>query len=334
MPKKKRLIIGVDLGGTKIEAAIVRDGHILASKKTKTQADQGVDSVIDRIEKTVRAAMKKADRTMAEVLALCIGAPGAVDHHTGIVHDAPNLGWQDVLLGEILQQRLGLPVLVDNDVNIGLVGEHVYGAGRGTLHMAGIFVGTGIGGGFIMDGKPYYGARGAAGEIGHIIVSPHGRRCRCGREGCVEAYASKTAMEAMVREQIDAGRHSIVLDLMRQKDKDGLTSSVVADALAAQDAVMAEVVQTAQYYLGLLTANLVNAFDPEVVVFGGGLATRLGESFLEPIARTARQHYLQQQGAERIRIVPAFLGDHAGTIGAATVAKRRLQGTTTALRKA
>ena len=318
------IIIGVDLGGTNIEAAIVQAGKVLASKKKKTKANEGAATVIDRIEATVRKAMRKADCDQQAITAVCIGAPGVIDVTAGVVRNAPNLGWKDVPLGEQLQQRLGLPVLVDNDVNIGLVGEHVYGAGQGTLNMAGIFVGTGIGGGLIIEGKPYQGARGAAGEIGHMIVSPHGRRCRCGREGCVEAYASKTAMEAMAREKIEAGRKSIVFDLMKEKNKDRLTSSVIADALDEQDGVMEEVIQTAQYYLGLLTANLVNAMDPELIVYGGGLVERLGEPFLEPVARTARENYLLQDDAERIRIVPAALGDDAGPIGAAAVARRHL----------
>jgi len=138
----------------------------------------------------------------------------------------------------------------------------------------------------------------------------------------VEAYSSKTAMEAMVREKIDEGRQSIVLDVMRDKDKDGLTSSVIEKALEEKDEVMGEVVRTAQYYLGLLTADVVNAFDPEVIVFGGGVVERLAESFVNPIALTAREHFLRREGAERIRIVPAALGDHAGTIGAAVVAQR------------
>jgi glucokinase len=324
MPTKDAVFIGVDLGGTNIEAAAVRHGEVLARKKTKTRPEKGFDSVIGRIEKTARKVMKKMDATPSDFAGLCIGAPGAVDPSTGIVRAAPNLDWKDVPLGEELRRRLGLPVVVENDVNIGLLGEHVYGAGRGALHMVGIWVGTGIGGGLIINGQLVNGWRGAAGEIGHIVVQPHGRRCGCGREGCVEAYASKTAMMAMIEEAIEGGRKSVVPDIMADKGKRRMTSSVVEAALEAEDEPMMEAVETAQFYLGLLTANLVNVLDPQVIVFGGGLVERLGRSFVEPVARTARTYYLQQQNAEQIRILPSVLGDDAGPVGAAVAAYRHL----------
>ena len=324
MNKREPTFIGVDLGGTNVEAALVCDGEVLTSKKKKTKAYKGVDTVIDRIEKTVRKACGKMDADPDDFEALCIGAPGAVDPSTGVVHDAPNLGWSDVPLGEMLQDRLGLPVVVDNDVNIGVIGEYVYGAGQGALDMVGIWVGTGIGGGIIIDGKPHQGWRGAAGEIGHTVVNPYGRMCGCGREGCVEAYSSKTAMYAMVKEQMERGRDSIVPQIMEDKGKRKMSSSVIEDALEAGDALMAEALETAQFHLGLLTANLVNILDPQVVVFGGGLVERLGQSFIDPIARTARTHFMQQEDAEKVRIVPSVLGDHAGPVGAAVVAYRHM----------
>lgn len=319
------LIIGVDLGGTNVEAAAVRGGEILASKKKKTRASKGVDVVIKRIGKTVRKVMDKMDKEASDYSALCIGAPGAVDTAAGVVHSAPNLNWTDVPLGERLEDDLGMPVIVENDVNIGLLGEHVYGAGKGSLNMLGIFVGTGIGGGMVINGTPHYGWRGVAGEVGHVVVQPRGRKCGCGRRGCVEAYASKTAMEAIIREEMEKGRSTEVFDIMEDKGKNKLTSSVIEASLEAGDALMEEAIQNAQYYLGLLTANLVNVLDPEVIVFGGGVVERLGQDFIDPIGRTARQHYLQREGAEKIRLVPAALGDDAGPVGAAVVARRRLQ---------
>ena len=319
------IILGADLGATNVEVAAVRDGEVLAASKTKSRPKEGVDAVLDRIESTVRDVIDDMSAESSDFAAMCIGAPGTVERKTGIVRAAPNLGWNNVPLGDELHDRLGLPVMVANDVNIGVLGEHVYGAGKGALNMVGIFVGSGIGGGVIIDGTLHEGWRGAAGEIGHMVVQPQGRPCGCGRLGCVEAYASKTAMEAIIREEMERGRTTDVFDIMEAKGKRKLTSSVIEASLEAEDALMEEAMQQAQYYLGLLTANLVNVLDPEVIVYGGGVVERLGESFIKPIARTARSHFLQRRDAERIRLVPSALGDDAGPVGAAVVAQRQLR---------
>jgi glucokinase len=323
MDTKKQTFIGVDLGGTNIEAAAVRDGQVLASKKISTKAKKGAEVVIRRVEKVTRAIMKKIDAQDGDIPALCIGAPGAVDLETGVVRVAPNLDWQDVPLASILNDKLGIPVFVENDVNIGVAGEHAYGAGAGAEHMVGVFVGTGIGGGVILNGEMYHGSRGAAGEIGHMVVKPNGRPCGCGKQGCVEAYASKTGMLKAIQEELAKGRESVLADVIDQNSLI-LPSSQIADALDAGDDLMTEVLQEAQIYLALLTANLVNTLDPEVIVFGGGLVEQLGDPFLQPIRETARGYYLQQTDAEKIKILPSSLGDHAGTIGAAVIAHQRI----------
>jgi len=324
MRKKDGVFIGVDLGGTNIEAAAVQGGQILASKKVKTKAKKGAKGVIKRVEKVSRTVMKRLDAQPDDFKALCIGAPGAVVLETGVVSSAPNLDWEDVPLAAKLKDRLGIPVFVDNDVNIGVAGEHAYGAGSGVEDMVGIFVGTGIGGGVIINGNMYYGSRGAAGEIGHMVVVPNGRACGCGKRGCVEAYASKTAMLKVIQEQLAQGRKSVLAEMVDQSSL-VLPSSQIAEALDAGDELMTEVLREAQFYLALLTANLVNILDPDVIVFGGGLVEQLGDPFLQPIRETAREYYLQQTDAEKIRILPSLLGDDAGTIGAAVVAQQRLR---------
>lgn len=318
------LYLGVDLGGTNIEAAAVQAGKVLASKKTSTQAAKGPDIVIGRIEKVVRQVTEKLGKPISQFKALCIGAPGAVNLKTGMVNDAPNLDWNDVPLGGKLKRELGIPVFVDNDVNVGVAGEHAHGAGQGARDMVGVFVGTGIGGGIIINNQLHYGGRGSAGEIGHMVIIPDGRTCGCGKKGCVEAYASKTAIAAAIREQISLGRDCFLENSLKKDKNRPLSSSLIEDALLAGDQVTREVINNAQYYLGLLTANLVNILDPEVIVFGGGLVEQLGDDFLKPIRKTAINHYLQQIDADRIKIVTAALGDHAGTIGASVVAQRRL----------
>jgi len=323
MGESEGIFIGVDLGGTNIEAAVLQNGRILASKKIKTKAEKGPEAVINRIEKVIRAAVGQVDAKPKDFQALCIGAPGAVELETGLVRKAPNLDWIDIPLAAPLEDRLGLPVFVDNDVNIGTAGEHAFGAGRGAKDMVGIFVGTGIGGGIILNGKLHYGSRGAAGEIGHMVVEPNGRLCGCGKRGCVEAYASKTAMLKAIQEQLANGRESILSEWI-EKDQLVLPSSLVEEALSYGDELMTEILQEAQFYLALLTANLVNVLDPDVIVFGGGLVEQLGEPFVQPIRKMAVPYYLQGADADRIRILPAALGDDAGTIGAAVVAQSRL----------
>lgn len=322
-PGSDPVFTGIDLGGTSIHAAAVRAGSILAKAGGKTPRDAGVDETLALISGLVDELRGGLDEP-SSLQGVCIGAPGAVDPQTGVVRNAPNLGWSNVPLADELSARVGLPVVVDNDVNVGAVGEHVHGAGKGCGLMAAIFVGTGVGGALTLDGRVQRGFRGAAGEFGHMLAVPDGRRCGCGRCGCFEAYTSKTAMEAMVRERVARGRTSSVLDIMAAKGKTRISSSVITAALAEGDPLMGEVMREAQHHLAVLVANLVNAVDPEVVVFGGGLVARMGDRFVDPIAREARAGFLQQDGAHRIRIVPGTLGDEAGTVGAAAVAERRL----------
>jgi glucokinase len=313
---------GIDLGGTSIHAAAVRKGTILLEAGCKTPVGQGPDAVVEAIAGLFDELYRgTGDGTRLE--GACVGAPGGIDPVTGIVHHAPNLGWSDYPLADRLSSRVELPVVVENDVNIGAIGEHRHGAGRGTHHMVALFVGTGLGGALIIDGKPLRGFRGVAGEVGHKIAVPGGRPCACGRAGCFEAYTSRTAMEALVRERLAEGRKSVVPEIMAQKGKTRMSSSVVEAALDQGDALMTEVLAEAQGHLATLVANLVNTVDPEMVVFGGGLVARLGDRFVAPIARQARPGFLSQKDAERIRIVPAELGDHSGTIGAAVVAAER-----------
>ncbi len=321
------LVIGFDLGGTKMHAAAVDgDGHVVHSERQKTIAADGVDAVIDRMIGLCTRVRSQLDSRAADVTALCVGVPGGVDDEHGIVDTAPNLGWSHVPLAERLSSALGLPVFLDNDVRVAVVGEHAYGVGKGTRTMVGIFVGTGIGGGVITDGHRLEGGRGVAGEIGHMTLLPHGPRCRCGKRGCAEALASRTAMGREVRRLVKRGWESRVPRLMKRADTEVLTSSVIEKALDIDDEVMRKVVKEAQYYLGLLAGSVANLLDPEVVVIGGGVAERLGERFVEPIRAHAYKHLLVQRDRDRVRIVATELKDLAAPLGAAFVARQRLHG--------
>ncbi|MBN1657881.1 MAG: ROK family protein [Anaerolineae bacterium] len=317
-------VIGMDLGGTKILAAIVdAEGHIVAEAKNKTRADQGPDKVIDRLAQTASEAVEKAGLSWHQIAAIGVGAPGPIDPEAGIVYTPPNLpGWEQVALGPRLSEKLGVPVCVENDVNLGTLGEYTFGAGRGTRDMVGVFVGTGIGGGLILEGKLRAGARSAAGEIGHMTLMAGGPLCGCGRHGCAEALASRTAIERDIEIGLSAGRESLIPQLT-EGGKKPINSSVLANALHQGDPLVTEIMDRAQWYLGLLTASIVNILDPQVVVFGGGVVESLGQEFVDPIAATARQHFILQAGASEVRIVPSELGDHAGVLGAAVHARQK-----------
>jgi glucokinase len=316
-------VVAMDLGGTKILAAIVdAEGQIVAEAKRATKATEGPDTVIERMAQTARKAARQAGIDWSAIAGVGVGAPGPIDPESGMVYNPPNLpGWDEIALGPRLSEALGVPVYLENDVNLGTLGEYALGAGRETKDMVGIFVGTGVGGGLILDGELRSGFRHAAGEVGHMIVLADGPVCGCGKRGCLESVASRTAIERDIRLGIAAGRKSVVAKLVREKGR--LTSGVIARALRDGDPLTVEVIRRAQWYLGLLTASIVNLIDPEMIVFGGGVVEALGREFLPPIRVTARQYYIQQAGAERVRIVSAKLGDHAGVLGAAVLARRR-----------
>lgn len=322
----ERVFVGVDLGGTSLTAAVVAaDGRVLGKVKHKTRAARGVDDVIARLASAVREAMVAASVGQGGVAGVGVGVPGPLDASAGVVHRCPNLGpgWEELPLAERLGEALGLPVAIENDVKVGAVGEHTYGAGQGAQDMMAIFVGTGIGGGLILDGRLRAGARNSAGEVGHMVLLPDGPLCGCGQRGHAEALASRTAIERDVREAMRGGRPSMAAELLGANQARPMTANIIGQALERGDAVVAEAVQRAQHYLGLLVSACVNLVDPEVVVIGGGLPERLGEPYLDAVRAVARQHFVNQSGAERVRIVPAALGDLSGAIGAAVVARRR-----------
>lgn len=322
----ERIAVGVDLGGTSLlAAAVADDGRVLGRAKRKTRAERGAKEIIKRLEESIREALAAASLGPEDAAAVGVGVPGPLDPSTGLVHCCPNLGpsWDNLPLAELLGEALGMPVTVENDVNVGAVGEYTYGAGRGARDMLAIFVGTGIGGGLILDGRLRQGARFSAGEVGHMVVQAGGPACGCGQRGHAEALASRTAIERDVRAAIRGGRPSIVSELMDLDNGRLMTAGIIAQAVQRGDAVVIEAMRDAQHYLGLLISACVNLLDPEVIVVGGGLTERMGDAYLEPVRAVARQHYVNQSDAERVRIVQAALGDLSGAIGAAVVARQR-----------
>jgi glucokinase len=319
----KRILVGVDLGGTSLLAVATNaKGKILGRKKRKTNAEEGASAVLKRIERTIRDAVHQAGAKMSNVRTIGIGAPGPLNPKTGVILHAPNLGptWNDLPLAAHLRKKMGCPVYLGNDVNVGAIGEHALGAGRGYKNLVAIFVGTGIGGGLILNNRLYRGVRYTAGELGHMVLQAGGPVCGCGKHGCAEAVASRTAIERDIRAQIAAGDKSVIPALLEKSGQDTITSSVIEKALDADDPVVGRVMAQAEYYMGLLVANIVNMLDPEVIVLGGGVVERLDERYLEPVRETAERYYLNQEDRSKIHIVTTKLRGYAGVLGAATMA--------------
>jgi glucokinase len=317
------LVIGIDLGGTKISTALVNgDGKIIAQDYRETQAIAGPQVVVGRALDSAREVMAQAEVEQSQVAAVGIGAPGSVDIKTGVVVAPPNLpGWDRVPLRQLVEDGLGIKAFLENDANAAALGEHRLGAGRGTEHMIYVTVSTGIGGGLILDGRLYHGVSGMAGEIGHITVMPYGPLCGCGNRGCLEALASGTAIAREARERVVRGVPTLMADLA-EGDLERITAKLVAEAARQGDVEAQEIIDQAMRYLGVGMANLANLFNPQLIVIGGGL-TNIGELLFGPVRRVVDQRAFRAQ-SQALRIVRAELGDDVGVLGAAAVALAQL----------
>lgn len=316
---EKHLVISIDLGGTKISTALVDgDGKIIAQDYRETLAAEGPDTVIERMLDAARDIIADTGMSPSQVAAVGIGAPGPLDIDAGVVISPPNLpGWDRIPLKQIIEDGLGITAFLENDANAAALGEHRFGAGQGADHMIYVTVSTGIGGGLILDGKLYHGANGMAGEIGHMTLIPDGPRCNCGNYGCVESLASGTAIARQARKRVIYGVPTLIADLA-QGDPDLITAKMVTEAAAQGDAEAQEIIAEAMEHLGIAMASLVNAFNPQLIVIGGGL-TNIGEQLFEPVRHVIAQRAFSA-AAEVVRVVPAELGDDVGVLGAAAVA--------------
>ncbi len=311
----------VDLGGTKLLCAVTDvQQRVLASAKVSTDVTGGPDAIIRQMAKGIRRAVKKAELRLKDISAVGACVPGPADPASGVVTRAVNLNWESpVPLAHKLGRALkGLPVIIENDVNAGTYGEWVAGAAQGKQDVIGIFVGTGIGGGIVLDGKLRRGPRFIAGEVGHIILKVDGPLCSCGNSGCAEALASRSALERTAWAALQAGRTSLVTEMMHAKGRRRMTSGIISQAYQAGDPLMVELIEDMAFYLGLLTASLVNVIDPQMVVFGGGVVEKMGEDLLA-LVRAATFGKLMSR--EEFSIRAARLDDLAGVIGAAALAR-------------
>lgn len=315
-----QFVMGVDLGGTKILTALAgMDGQVLAEVKVPTEAFEGQQHVIGQIVRSVGNVLQAGGVKPEQVLALALGAPGPLDTVQGIIHFAPNLAWHDLPIRQVLEQRLSIPVLLENDANLAALGEHIYGAGRGEDNMVYITVSTGIGGGLILGGRLYRGSTDGAGEVGHMTVFADGPLCGCGNRGCLEALASGTAIARDARELAACGRGEQIL-AAAGGDPAGITAVTVAAAAAAGDPAAKSIIARAARYLGIGIANVINLLNPSLVVLGGGVMD-IGELVWQNLQLEVRARALEAAG-KSARITRAELGGRAGVMGAIALALR------------
>ncbi|MGH2783655.1 MAG: ROK family glucokinase [Actinomycetota bacterium] len=307
--------IGVDVGGTKIAGAVVDgDGAIVARRLVPTESDEPT-SIVAAILKVTRELKAAAPAAAA----VGVGAAGLVDTKRGVILGAPNLAYRNVPVRDTLGDRLGLPVVVDNDANVAALAEAIHGAGRGAGDQIMVTVGTGIGGGIIIGGHVYRGHYGVGAELGHIVIDPDGPICGCGNRGCWEAVASGTALGRLARQRVEGGAGADLLASVGG-DLDAITGELVGEAALAGSPFAKDVVAEIGRLLGIGFASIVNIFDPEVIVVGGGAAAGTGELLLGPARESMLAHVLGISWRTPVRIVPAALGNDAGVVGAATLA--------------
>src|SRR5512138_1931333 len=329
MPTKKRheYIIGVDLGGTNIVVgAMSADGqHHYAMRSVPTSSELGAEGVADRIvaviEGVVLDTIAQTNSNRRDFIGVGIGAPGPLDRDKGIVIVAPNLGWRMFPLRDRIAERLDLPATLDNDANCATVGEWWQGAAKGATNVIGMTIGTGIGGGLILDGKLFHGSSDVAGEIGHTTIDLNGRHCKCGNYGCLEAYASGPAIATRAREVLVREESASAMPAMVGGKLDAITAQTVYDAAKAGDQVANEIVRDTARYLGAGIANLLNTFNPDTVVVAGGV-TAAGDALFVPLRAKVRRRAFKP-AVQAARIVSGTLPGSAGVVGAVASFKQQ-----------
>jgi len=309
-----KLIVGVDLGGTQIRAALAdEEGNILRRTSCLTLAEEGLEPVIGRIKGAISEVMESTDR--GRLRGIGIVAPGPSDPRKGIILDSPNLsGWKNVPLKALMEEEFGLAVVVGNDANLAALAEQRFGVGQGVADLIYITVSTGIGGGIIVDNRLLLGAQGLAGEVGHQTIEAHGPRCNCGNIGCLEVLAAGPAIARRARELIRDGIETAIADLVGG-DLDRITAKEVNQAAQAGDPIAIELFRQAGFYIGVGIVNLLHLFNPSLIIIGGSVA-KAGDLLFEPIRATVRERAMASYYWQNTPIVPAALGDDVGLLGA------------------
>lgn len=313
MPEK--YAVGIDFGGTKVIAGVVElsSGRLIGTGKKKTRQPNDVSDVSKKLVAVVDEALEGAEIGQKDLAGIGIGAAGMVNREKGLLLNAVNLGLTEVPMTEPLSQHYGVPAKLGNDVEVATLGEMRFGAGKGCDHFICIFVGTGIGSGIVVDNKIVRGATGTAGEIGHTILIPNGKQCGCGAHGCLEAYASRTAIAKMIMSEVSRGQASVVRDKI-DPSKGILRSKAISQALEAGDELVTKTVTDAARHLGVGLASVINLLNPKRIILGGGLVEASDMYF--KIATEEAFAKALKIATKKTEIVKAGLGDYAGIVGA------------------
>ena len=314
--------ICLDVGGTKVLGAIFNEKDEIVYRLKKKSREEGDSS--DNVEKViisvVEEMIKKSGIKKSQIGAIASCAPGVIDQDAGIVLFTPNLPWRNYDISASMRKQFGVPFYVGNDVNLGVLGEYKYGAARGYKNVVGFFVGTGMGGGLILNGEMFTGNQFKGAEYGHMILDPEGPLCNCGQRGCLEAFSSKQGMSSYIRQQVSRGRES----MMAEAVKDGVfRSKYLKKALAAKDPVAMEAVDRACHYLAVATGNMINTISPDVVIYGGGVVEAVGDIFLEKVLAEV-DRYCMPAIRSSVEIKNASLGDDSVIYGDLALIKEHM----------
>ena len=306
--------ICLDIGGTKVLGAIFDESENIVyrlKKKTKSggESSENIEQVIIGV---VEKMIEESGIQKGHIRAIAAGAPGVINQEAGVVLFSPNLPWRDYDIRTPLEKKFGVPFHIGNDVNVGVLGEYRYGAARGYQNVVGFFVGTGMGGGLILDGRLFTGHQFKGAEYGHMILDPEGPLCNCGQRGCLEAFSSKQGMSAYIRQQVSRGRKCCMADALTGS---AFKSKALKQALEARDAVAMEAVDRACHYLAVATGNMINTISPDVVVYGGGVIEAVGDIFLEKILAEV-DRYCMPSIRSTVALKKATLGDDSVLYGA------------------
>jgi glucokinase len=326
-----RWIVGVDLGGTNIVVGVLPlnggGGEVLALREAKTEAVRGAKFVVDRIVHMVENAIAEVAHangvSKADFAGIGIGSPGPLNRRTGTIINTPNLGWRNFPLRDLIANAVGLPAALDNDANCATYGEWWLGAGKDVDTLVGFTLGTGIGGGIVLNGEIFHGASDVAGELGHMTLDSTGRKCKCGNYGCLEAYASGPAIALRAVEGIEAGAETVLPDLVNGRLEE-ITAATVYEGAVLGDAYANEVMKETAKFLGAGIGNIVNILNPEMVVIAGGV-TRAGDHLFVPLRAEVRRRAFKS-AEEACQIVPAQLIGTAGVVGAIAMFKKEVLG--------